>query len=184
MSQSKKSQVKPFVRVTILSIILAFLLIYLGLNYHWGDYLKTEPKPSNVLPIPEKTQSDTETQNGLTETSENNFDPKILADKNNHSLLDSMNMDQIKGHCSNLLNKQISDPVTLELATVNCVMSNFQETFQNSEKLDDEIIITLPKEIELTKQCTRQFIQNKQYSLIEKELLIGICISDGMNTAN
>lgn len=181
MSQSKSSTFKPFIRVTILSAILALLLIYLGINYHWGDYLKSAPKPSTVLPIPEQTK--------IIETTDSNdsvvdsYNPEIIDSKGN-ALLDSMNKEQITEHCTNLLRKEIKDQITLELATVNCVMSNYQETFQNTITSEDALNSKQKRELVLKRQCRQQLGQPNQYSQVHRELLIGICVSDQMNAAN
>lgn len=186
MSRSKISQFKPFLRVTILSMILAFLLIYLGINYHWGDFLKTTPATSSVLPIPEKIESTLTTfdVNQSDSSTEYNFNPEIIDTGKSNSILESMNKEQMAEHCTKLLSKQIIDPLTLELATVNCVMSNFEETYQNSNNLDDKATLVTQKNIELNKQCSADYNQGIKYSAIEKELLIGICVSDRLNSSN
>ena len=90
-----------------------------------------------------------------------------------------MNKEQITEHCINLLSQSIKDTLTLELATVNCVVSNFQETFQNinSEPVKESI----NKKRVLQEQCRLEYNRSPQYSLLEKQLLIGICISDNLN---
>ena len=88
-------------------------------------------------------------------------------------------MKQITEHCSNLLSQNIKDALTLELATVNCVVSNFQETFQNIN--NDSETKNLSKKRSVQEQCRLQYNKSPQYSLLEKQLLIGICISDALN---
>jgi len=182
MPASKKSSFKPFIRVTILSAILALLIIFLGINYHWGDYLKPEPKPSTELSIPEKSYTN-ETVDKVTSKIVV-YNPEIVDSKIDNALLDSMNKEQIAEHCINLLSKNISDEVTLELATVNCVMSNYQETFQNSQSSADELKSAQLKQLKLKRQCTSEYQQINQLSQIDRELLIGICVSDRMNLSN
>lgn len=188
MPQSKKSPFTSLIRVTILSAILASLLIYLGINYHWGDYLKPTPKPSTVLLLPEKTdveKTDVDNSETITQTSETKnptYNPEIINTNNENPLLDSMNKEQITEHCTNLLSTEIKEPITLELATVNCVMSNYQETFQNSKTVDNDVKRVQHKRLSLKNQCAREYIQSPNHSLIHRELLIGICVSDRLNT--
>ncbi len=184
MSKSNKSSFKPFVRVTILSAILAGLLIYLGINYHWGNYLNIPEKQPSVLALPNQGEPDkNDDTSTTTQLSNVVYDPKIIEAEHSNSLLDSMNKEQITEHCINLLSEEISDSTMLELATVNCVMSNYQETFQNT-KTEAELKAIQLKRLNLKQQCQRNFVQNTNQSLIHKDLLIGICVSDRLNDPN
>lgn len=169
---------KPFIRITILSLILTLLLIFLGVKYHWGDHLQTDSDTSIVLSIPDNNHIKTKTT--LISTNNRNlFEPKIIKGNQNNSLLASMNKEQITEHCINLLSKEIKDSLSLELATVNCVVSNYQETFQNS---NTELAIGINNTKSLfQQQCTHLYNKSSQYSILEKKLLIGICTSDRLN---
>lgn len=179
MAQSKKSSLRPFVRVTLLSAILAALLIYLGINYHWGDYLKPTPETPVVLAIPEKdNENQLASLNSSLVNPPTQFSPQIVAPNNGNDLLDSMNKEQITEHCTNLLSNEIKEPLTLELATVNCVMSNYQETFQQEATIENTSKASQQNRLILKQQCTNNYAQDSNYSLIHRELLIGICVSD------
>jgi len=128
------------------------------------------------LEIPKK-QPIVDENDGSNNSKDAKFNPEIIED-NNQSVLDSMTKGQIAEHCSSLLSKQINDSVTLELATVNCVMSNYQETFQNINEQDKNSALAAQKKNKTKKYCARQIQHNKQLTSIEKELLIGICVSD------
>ena len=171
---------KPFLRITILSLILAFLLIYLGVKYHWGDHLHVDSNSSIELSIPQK---DPIIANVVTTEGEkiSSFEPEIVKTNEVNSLLASMNMEQITEHCNNLLSPSINDALTLELAVVNCVVSNFQETFQNGNIELNEI--NKQKKTLIQEQCRLKYNQNPQYSLLDKQLLIGICVSDNMSNS-
>lgn len=171
---------KPFVRITVLSLILTSLLIYLGVKYHWGDHLKKEPDSSIELSIPQKEPSIKEVV--ITEGQNvGGFEPEIVKTNELNSLLSSMNKEQITEHCINLLSQSIKDALTLELATVNCVVSNFQEAFQNANyELDAE---SQNKKRQIQEQCRLQYNQSPQYSLLEKQLLIGVCVSDKLSSS-
>lgn len=177
------SPFKQFFRITLLSAILALLLIYIGINYHWGGYFKKTPEQSTSLTIPEKAISDKETPD-QNQTLSNEFTPEIIEAKNSNSLLDSMTKDQIAEQCSNLLSPQIVDPVTLEIATVNCVMSNFQETYQNSNQLDQSSSVNKNADAQklsiIKTNCINAYKQFTNYSVVEKELLVGMCVSDNL----
>ena len=98
------------------------------------------------------------------------------------SLLDSMNKEQIAEQCLNLLRKEIKDPLILELATVNRVVNNHQETFQNAKELNDDIELRINKKKQLfNQQCRNKYKQSSQYSILEKQILEGICVSDKLN---
>lgn len=173
---------KPFLRITVLSLILAFLLIFLGVKYHWGNQLKIKSDTLVELAIPSQQSSN---QKSDINSSENNnqFNPEIIKDESN-TLLDSMNKEQIEKHCTNLLSKSFKDPLALELATANCIVSNYQETFQsvNQQNKTHEIDL-LNKKQAISRSCKQQFNQSPQYSNLEKQLLIGICVSDTLSSA-
>ena len=127
-------KIKPFFRVTLLSLILSFLLIYLGIKYHWIENFKADTNSKIELTIPEQSTTNTSARN------KNTFNPEILQGSTNRSVLESMNKEQIAEQCINLLSENIQDQLSLDLATVNCVMSNYQETIQNN-KSDKELSV-------------------------------------------
>lgn len=172
---------KPFIRITLLSLMLASLLIYLGIQYHWGDKLKETHDTSVELSLPDNkivsTNDDVVTDNS------NLFNPEIVINNSADTFLSSMNKEQIAEQCLNLLSKELKEPLALELATVNCVMSNHQETFQNSQELNEKLKQEINnKKLLFSQQCKNQLKQTTQYSLLEKQLLLGICISDRFNS--
>jgi len=172
---------KPIIRITILSVILTSLLIYLGVKYHWGDHLKINSDASIELSIPDKKDINTNIDVILTKNS-NSFNPKIINKNTTNTLLDSMNKEQIAEQCLNLLRKEIKDPLILELATVNCVVSNHQETFQNAKELNDDTELRINKKKQLfNQQCRNKYKQSSQYSILEKQILESICVSDKLN---
>lgn len=173
---------KPFVRITILSIILTFLLIFLGVKYHWGDHFRAKPPVTIELNIPDKRDSK-KNNNEVVRIDLNSFDPDIVQGSSSSSLIDSMNKEQITEHCINFFSKELKDPLTLELATVNCVVSNFQETFQNQNVQDKQFEVEAKtKNLLLKQECAREYIQNTKYTTIEKQLMIGVCVSDRSNS--
>ena len=173
---------KPFLRISILSIILTFLMIYLGVKYHWGDHFKKTSPISMELDIP--AQNDAANNNRVVSNNDaNSFDPKIVQGSSASSLIDSMNKEQINEYCINLLSKELKDTLSLELASVNCVLSNFQETFQNSNVQNNHNEVEIQNKKSLFKQeCDQELTQSKKYTAIEKQLLIGICVSDRLNS--
>lgn len=176
------SAFKPFIRITILSLILTSLLIYLGVKYHWVDHFNKSSGFAIELEIPAKKNIDT--NNLSLDKPKDPFAPDIIQNNTSNAALDSMNKEQITEQCENLLSRELKDPLTLELATVNCVVSNFQETFQNVKVQKNVIEDQLKKKKSIyQRQCNQQFIQSTQYSIIEKQLLIGICVSDKINTS-
>lgn len=174
------SSLKPFVRITILSTILACLLIYLGIKYHWGDHLKTDKPVVIELSIPKKSAQQENTLTTEVKTINTN-EFNIIKDGETSTLISSMNKEQIAEQCIKLLSRTISDKLALELATVNCVVSNYQETFQDNTITDEQAKIAKSKKTILRKQCQQQYLPQKTYSAIESQLLIGMCVSDRFN---
>ncbi|MEB8432243.1 hypothetical protein OO007_08380 [Cocleimonas sp. KMM 6892] len=87
-------------------------------------------------------------------------------------LITSMTKDQVELHCKSLLNKTIKSNDQLSLAVVNCMVSNYQEPLQSVHDTS-----YLKKKKTLRNACQKQF-RHTNYSQIEKQLLIGMCISD------
>lgn len=184
------SELKPFIRVSILSCLLALALIALGIKYHWGDYLKEKPQASAELklPIPSDSDNDANTKGSAladqTEVIEGGFSPEIVESTQNESVLDSMTKEQINAACLDLLGNQISDPLMLELASVNCVMSNYEETYQETPERTQSTQQALKNKALIKQQCQSQVDSYSHSSPIHRELLIGICVSDKVNTAS
>lgn len=171
------SSLKPFLRITLLSTILAGLLIYLGIKYHWGDHLK-QSKPDVVeLAIPESIGKDEITKATIVEPE--TFDLGIVKNSDTSStLLTSMNKEQMAEQCIKILSRTIKDELALELATANCVVSNYQETFQDNKITDEQAKQIEKRKIVFQNQCKQQYSQKNAFNPIESQLLIGICVSD------
>lgn len=170
---------KPIFRTIVLSIILASLVIYLGIKYHWSDYLK-EYKSNNISSLKIPPQTNIINQNTIDENKnfgqEEIFTPDIMPVKQQDNLISSMNKDQVTYHCKSLLSKTIQNTDQLSLAMVNCIVSNYQETLQT---INDSSY--LQKKQMIHKGCQKQFSHDRRYSSIEKQLLVGICTSDRLS---
>jgi len=160
-------------------MILASLVIYLGIKYHWSDYLK-DNKSSNIisLTIPVKPNiSNKKTIGDIRSVDQQDlFKPDILSVKQKGDLISSMNKDQVTQHCKSLLSKAIQNSDQLNLAIVNCVVSNYQEMLQT---INDSSY--LQKRQTVYKRCQQQFAHDRKYSSIEIQLLVGICTSDSLS---
>jgi len=160
-------------------MILALLIIYLGIKYHWSDYLKpNKSKNISTLEIPAISNNIT---SKINKTNFNNhnlieaeiFKPEIIHLSQNNDLISSMNKDQVELHCKTLLRKSITNNEQLNLAVINCIVSNYQESLQT---INDTSY--LKKKEKLRQTCQKQFVDTRNYSNIEKQLIIGICTSD------
>ena len=198
---------KPFIRTIILAGILFFLLVYLGMQYHWGETLKKStskpPQKQLELSIPkaedlvEEPQDLTvpiidveplESDDALSEEENQNdelFEPEIIKNGPTIALIDSMTKDQIAIQCQQLYNQSfnMADDPSVDLLIGNCVVSNFQEPFEESIKTPQ--IIQKEQQIKqrAISNCRYQILQpdNNGLSGIEKQLLIGICVSNQIN---
>ncbi len=157
-------------------MILASLVIYLGIKYHWSDYLKANNSNNiSTLKIPPKANNGNKLIHDDNLAQQENFIPEIISVQQQGNLISSMNKDQVTQHCKSLLNKTNQNSDQLSLAVVNCIVSNYQETLQT---INDSNY--LHKKQIIRKRCQQQFANNSKYSGIEKQLLAGICISDGL----
>ena len=197
---------KPFLRTIILASILFFLLVYLGMQYHWGETLKKStskpPQEQLELSIPkaedlvEEPQDLTvpiidveplESEDTLSEEDQNNdlFQPEIIKNGPTIALIDSMTKDQIAIQCQQLYNQSfnMADDPSVDLLIGNCVVSNFQEPFEESIKTPQIIQKEQRIKQRAISNCRYQILQpdNNGLSGIEKQLLIGICVSNQIN---
>lgn len=157
-------------------MILASLIIYLGIKYHWSDYLKAD-KSSNISSLeipPISTNSNNKPDfNNKNLLEPETFTPEIIPLAEDNDLISSMNKDQVELHCKSLLSKSIKNSDQLNLAIVNCIVSNYQESLQTINDMS-----YIQKKEKFGQACQQQFVSNNNYSNLEKQLLVGICISD------
>ena len=163
-------------------MILAGLLIFLGIKYHWGDHLTAENSTSVELTIPDAVEPDTDATTKIDSDSNNENYDIVKNDNSASTLISSMNKEQIAEQCIKLLSQTISDDLALELATVNCVVSNYQETFENNTISAEQAEQISKRTANLNEQCQlRLNQQNNFHTTIEYQLLTGICVSDLLN---
>ena len=123
---------KPVFRTAILSLILSLLLVYLGIKYHWGDYINVKSPRYSELQITQldESKSDAFDANHI-DTEDEEYVPEIVVGDKNHSFVESLNKEQIVDLCKNLHRKTIKDELQMDLAVTNCVVSNYQDSYQN-----------------------------------------------------
>lgn len=204
---------KPLLRTTILASILFFLLVYMGMKYHWGDALKrstdknaqqleldipsaeeltVEPIDSAIPVIDVEPYDNTDDNIGDNADNMNNaddinankdtFQPEIIKNGPAIALIDTMTKDQLALQCQQLYNKTLdmADDPSVELLIGNCVVSNYQEPFEESVKTPQMIQLEYQAKQRAISNCRYQILQPKNDALsgIEKQLLIGICVSN------
>ncbi len=181
--------IKPLLRTLILASILFFLLVYMGMKYHWNELLKKQETPTTLeIPSPQSSpevitpQIIQATPEGKTgERNNNNFQPEIIKNTAATSPIDAMTKEQIFSHCENLYKTSLNmaDVPNIDLLIGNCVVSNYQEPFEISMKSPQEVKQEQNRKIQAIKKCRQiLFMDNKTLSNIEAELRIGICASN------
>ncbi len=165
-------------RVFILSTILFFLLVYLGIKYHWGDHLNNKEETSLTFQLPETNNISIQQEVIVDGDQNENFDnPQILENIDQAEILSLMSKEQIRDNCENLLNKTLKDETALLVATGNCVVSNYQkDANENQVNRDSD-----EKHKAVVAACKRKYQNIRDYSNIEKQLLTGICVSDTLS---
>ena len=155
--------------------------MYLGIKYHWGDYINEKSPIYSELQIPhlDKSKPDAFDANHI-DTADEEYVPEIVAGDKIHSFVESMTKEQIVALCKNLHRKMIKDKLQMELAVTNCVVSNYQDSYRNVLTGDEAIKRNKLRQF-ATKKCSSELNHIKTDSVIEKKLLIGICVSDGLS---
>ena len=184
-----------------------FLLVYLGMQYHWGETLKKSvskppqeqlepaiPETENLvegsqdLTVPIIDVEPLESEDALSEEENQNdesFQPEIIKNGPSIALIDSMTKDQIAIQCQQLYNQtfNMADDPNVDILIGNCVVSNFQEPFEESVKTPQIIQQEQRIKQRAISNCRYQILQPDSDGLsgIEKQLLIGICVSNQIN---
>jgi len=186
---------KPLLRTIILASILFFLLVYMGMKYHWVDAFKKEETQvkqniSEIAPAMPKPEVINDLVTDFVADSENKsnddfFLPKILKNTAATSLIDAMTKDQIALHCETLYYKSLSmtDDPNADILIGNCVVSNYQEPFQKTIKTTQMLLQEQQLKLQAIKYCRQdaQILANSDFSNIEKELFIGVCVANYIN---
>lgn len=179
----------------MLASILFFLLVYLGMKYHWGDTIKKLDSTQQIeLKLPEMKMPPFNSttprimDDGLGDATvfskeTKKFQPAIINNPPALSMVDGMTKEQITLQCRKLYHQSlgISNDPNSALLIGNCVVNNYQEPFQNNSVRTAKMI-EKNKHVKLRaiNLCRQRIIhtQNNGFSGIEKQLLVGICVSN------
>lgn len=170
---------KPFIRTIILATILFFLLVYLGMKYHWVETFQNKANKIE-LNIPAQSSVIGEFDNVKIEGSIKDFQPSLIQGKKHKvsALLADMTKGQIAERCQQLFRKTAMDKGLRELAVGDCVVSIYRKNPSIRSTQNRQIQI---KRQNATQQCQRTINQTKVSNEIERQLLVGICVSDKLN---
>ena len=170
---------KPFIRTIILATILFFLLVYLGMKYHWVEIFQNKANKIE-LNIPTQSKVIGGFNNIKVEGSPKDFQPSLIQGKEQEASaqLAEMTKEQIAERCQQLFKKTAMDKGLRELAVGDCVVSIFREknSLRSPQNRETQI-----KRQNATQQCQRTINKTKFSNEIEKQLLLGICVSDKLN---
>ena len=170
---------KHLLRTILLSILLFLILIFLGLKYHWVSYLHTEKvELKKTLELPENEQSFSQSNVIQVEEVEL-FEPEIVEITKDSVPLENMTKAQVIDACGSLYDKTSGDGTLKEIFVGNCVVSNYQESYQeiNIEQKQDDALHQKKRE-QARRKCLQQQPQTGQFDSLDSLLLIGICISN------
>jgi len=167
---------KSFIRIIILATILFFLLVYLGMKYDWVEIFQNKTNKVE-LNIPVQSAVNGEFDNVKTKNSPKDFQPSLFQGQEQEAiaLLADMTKEQVAERCQQLFKKTTIDKNLLDLAIGDCVVSIFREKTSLNSTQSSQIQIQRQNAIQ---QCQRSINQSQFSNEIERQLLIGICVSD------
>lgn len=168
------------------------------MKYHWGTALKNNQlEPTVELDIPKVEKPDLTPTNVVVPTIEvdpvieptetiDKYQPAIIKNGPAVSLIDAMTKDQIALECQKLYSESfgMADDLNAEILVGNCVVSNYQEPFEESNIKTAQLLQQEQyKKKRIINLCRQQILQprNNEFSGLEKQLLIGICVSSKIN---
>ncbi len=118
---------KPFIRTIILATILFFLLIYLGMKYHWVEIFHHKTNKIE-LNIPAQSAINGEYENLKIEGKSKEFQPSLIQGQEQAStFLADMTKEQIAERCQQLFKKTAMGKDLMDLAVVDCVLSSYKK---------------------------------------------------------
>lgn len=169
---------KNLLRTTLLSILLFLILVFLGVKYHWATYLQDKKKEQETtFTLPENTNLFV--TEGLQTEPDKEYQPALIHSVNNKSALKNMTKQQIIKACEILSSNTEKDVLQKELFVGNCVVSNYNETIQDS--VVDQPYKS-PQQVNQARDlCMQQLSNGNSKWTLELELLTGVCVSNHLN---
>ena len=168
--------IKPVVKTLLLSSIVFVLLVVLGMKYQWVSLLsKPEKKVELTLPQSSKpliTEND--------DSSKPPFQLEIIH-SSSQPITANMSKQQIQEGCLQLFHKLgVGDELMIDVMVGDCVVSNYQETIQTTSNQQRSSGLDQQKQL-VEKRYYQQLDNETRLSTLEKQLLWGVCVSDGLN---
>jgi len=172
---------KSFIKTALISIILFFSLVFLGMKYHWIGFFQTGNNQDMTLSIPDLPVSPELANNGVEEEKiEGDFQPEIIPTLSSDSLIENMTKNQVEENCLQLYQEE-TDELLLELAVGNCVLSNFNDPYQELSEERGTASNNRQKQTHkknIINTCSQKVDEMSYNNEIERQLLIGICLSN------
>ncbi len=166
---------KPILKTLLLSALGFFLLVVLGMKYHWVDFLKS-PKSDVELILPQSPA----TLKAIEKSSEASF-PLEIIHSTKQPITANMSKQQILAGCLQLYSKLgVSDDTMIDVIAGDCVVSNYQETIQNTS-VQKKTPAQIQQRRTLEYRCHQQVKGDARLTPVEKQLLWGVCVSDGLS---
>jgi len=169
--------VKPFFKTLLLSSLIFGLIVIFGMKYHWVDYLKSEDKENIELTLPQHSVPKLLPQDGVAD--KNDFQLEIVRSER-PPITAKMTKAQIIAGCQQLYRKMgMQKNEFIDVLIGDCVVSNYQKAIQNTSQFT-----TVEKEQQqllIKKVCHQKVSKHTHLSSIDKQLLLGVCVSDGIN---
>jgi len=181
---------KPLFKTIIISSLLFFVLVFLGMKYHWIGIIQDDKGKNKELIIPHQSKNldaETSTSNLLSQNqnSDEIFQPQIIQTEKTSTLVNNMTKTLVKESCLQLLRRTIIDSDTLELAVGNCVISNYRDPIIETRMEEGMVKPTQSRQAQTRRNNIIESCQQRIYSEniitnaneVEKQLLLGICVS-------
>lgn len=126
----------------IISMILFFGMVSMGMKYHWVDKINNNNNTQNVdLKIPQQVVNDEQTTH-FQSKQPLDFKPVVLQHdlNNNHSSFSTMTKQQVIDYCTAHVQKSTLANEQMTLAIGDCVVTRYQDPYQ---EVNGEVSSTL-----------------------------------------
>lgn len=139
---------------TLLSVMVFFLLVFLGMKYHWVEVFNKSSQQLTELTIPQVSEkdafaSDPQIVSTAVDSYSKTDKTEIIETDKSSSPLANMTKQQVLEYCQKRFKTQGFSEDAIIVAVGNCVVNNYQEPYEEIE----------PKNLHSARQTTIQAVK-------------------------
>ena len=181
---------KPIIKTSILAALSFFIIVILGMKYHWIEKIHLGNDKQQVIPIPARSEKEQvsqtstlqEEKNSLVKSSDKDFEPTVVTDVDYAEVIAKMDKEGVFEACTSLYANSDQLLELKELAIADCVVSNYSEPDKKTESSSSNNRQKQIQKKNATLACWKELqLGGTDYSKLEQQLLVGVCVADKLS---